>query len=423
MLKVHVILIAATLILIPVLVAAEPVKITGLLTLQQAVARVQAAGFEVRTSRGDAAMAAADAASARASLQPQIAVSAVALNANLPQLGMPIARQAYGSASLTIPLLAASTSASAHAAAANASAAATGVETTTNDAVLATVQAYRRVQLADAVVAVRQTAVQDQQDHLRLSQLRVSAGKAPRYVVIRDRAAVAGSQQGEEDARSERDQAQNDLAALLDYSMDSEISVEPLTMLGFEETQDALLIQALAASPALHAAEERVTAAQAALSAAHATYVPTASLSAQSYNGASSPELGHGGGQIQVTATLPIADGGNRAAGVARARGILERAVALRDQARLGVQRDVADAYRELLAAQRNLATAQAAQNDADEQLRIARLRDASGKGIELDILDALSVAATARESVLRAEGRYDNAIAALRHATGSQVT
>jgi multidrug efflux system outer membrane protein len=287
-----------------------------------------------------------------------------------------------------------------------------------NDAVFAAVQAYRKVQLADAVVVARQAAVADQATHLRVTEERITAGKAARYLALRDRAALASAQQAQEDAASERDRAALDLAALLDTA-DVAVAVEPLVQTAFSDTRDAAIARALRQRPSLLAAEQRLTAAQTGIAAARGLYRPTTVLTAQSYNGGSSPSLGHSGGQVQLTASLPLVDGGSRAAALTRAQAQYERALAVRDQARAETLRDVAAAWREFEAATRNLATAAAIQADAREQLRLVMLRQAAGKAIEAEVLDALSVAANARETVVRSIARYDVAIAAIQHAAG----
>lgn len=409
--------------LVPHAAGAASERIDGLLKLDQAIQRVGAVGFDVRVARSAAEIADSDAAAARAALRPQLGISANATDANLSQLGMPIARQGYGAASLTLPVLTPTLQRASHAAGLNARAASIAVAATVSDAVFQTVQAYRRAQLADAVLGARSVAVHDQEDHLRLSELRVASGKSPRYVLARDGAALAVAEQNQEDAAAERDEARNDLAAMLDASVDSQFTTEPLTPSSFADDRAAVAARALAQRPALAAAEQQVVAAEASLAAARGAYLPSAQLTAQSYNGGSTPYLGRAGGQVTLSATLPIADGGSRAAAVGRARGELERVTAMRDQMRKSAERDVANAFRELEAARRNLATAQAAQNDADEQLRVARVRESSGKGIELEVLDALAVASTARENALRALSRYDLAIAAIHHAAGDPST
>jgi outer membrane protein TolC len=403
---------------------AGPLIVKEPLTLAQAVSRVREAGFDVRIASAEAAMASADAATSRANLSPQLSLSGTAMSANLPQLGMPIARQVYGSANLSVPIVAIAALNAARAARASGLAASEAADMARADAVFIAVQAYRRAQLASAVLDARHAAVLDQQTHLHLTELKVEAGKAAPFLSARDRAAVASAMQMEENAAAERDEALNDLQALLDLSPDAPLAIaEILAPVAFSASREAMLSRALSQSPAVHAARDRMMAAQRSVAAAQSAFYPTATLNAQSYNGSSNPYLGSTGGQVGVTVTLPISDGGAHTAALAKARAQYDRASAVYDQTRANVQRDLSDAWRELQAAQRNMTTAAAAQVDANEQLRVAQLREQAGKAIELEVLDALAVAAAARESDLRATARYDNAVAAVHHAAGDQTT
>lgn len=402
----------------PAFAQPAPAPPAPVLTLAQALARARTAAFEVRIARADAALASADAASSRAALRPQLALSANALDANLPQLGMPVARQAYGAASLSVPISAPGSALGARAADLTALAARSGASAAANDAAFDAARAYRRIQLADAVLAARTAAVEGQQSHLRVTAQRVAAGKSARYLLARDRAALANAQQAREDAAAERDQAANDLAALLDLGSGA-LAVEALDRTPLSDTREAAAARALRQRPSLQAAEQRLTAAQTALAGARAAYRPSLAFSAQSYQGTSSPDLGRSGGQLELTASLPLADGGARGAAAAKARADYERTAAMRDQARAAVVRDVANAWREYEAAARNTTTAEAALADAQEQLRIARLREAAGKAIATEVLDALALAAAARETVARSVARYDVAVAAIHHAAG----
>lgn len=394
----------------------------GPLTLAAALARVDGANFYVRMARGAAVSAAGDAIAASASGRPLLALTGTAQDANLPQFGMPIARQAYASLTATVPLLAPSSVGNARASRAVGAAAQLDVETARNDAAFAVAQAYRRAQLAIALVDVRNIAVADQRRHLAVTQARIAGGKTPRYVALRDRAALAQSEQHEEDAAAERDKALADLATVLAYDPASPLTIaEPLARSPApDQTGDALVASALANQPDVHAAVQRAEAAKLAVRAARSAFEPNASLSAQSYNGGSTPNLGASGAQVSLALSLPVIDGGTRSGAVTKARGELERAEAALDQARATAARDAIDALRDLRAAQKNLATAAAAERDAEAQLGVARLREMAGKAIELEVLDALTVAATARESALRALAIYDVAIAALHHATGT---
>jgi outer membrane protein TolC len=394
----------------------------GPLTLAAALARVDGANFDVRMARGMAVSAAGDAAAAAASARPQVALGGTAAVANLPQFGMPVARQAYASLTATVPLFAPSSTGNARASRAAGEAAQLDVETARNDAAFAIAQAYRRAQLATALVQVRNTAVIDQREHLALTQVRIASGKTPRYVALRDRAALAQSEQQEEDAAAERDKALADLATVLAYDPASPLTIaEPLARAPApDQMEEALVASALANRPNVRAAVQRADAAELAVRAARAAYDPSASLSAQSYNGGSTPNLGTSGGQVSMALSLPVVDGGTRSGAMTKARGELERAKAALDQARATAARDAIDALRDVRAARTNLATAAAAERDAEAQLAVARLRESAGKAIELEALDALAVAATAREGALRALAVYDVAVAVLHHATGT---
>jgi outer membrane protein TolC len=405
----------------PAPAAADPLRWPGSLSLAQAVQRVESDGFDVGMALAEARGAAADAAAQRAASLPLIGVSGTASDVNLPQLGMMTARQSYVSASINVPLLNPAGWANAHAASLDAGAARQNLEAARTDAAFAVVAAYHRAQLAEGLVEVRATGVHDQEEHFRLTSLRVEAGKAPRYLIARDRAALAGSQQMLEDAKAERDRSLTDLAAVLDLDLDAPPALaEALVPWQLAEGREVWLART-EQRPDVAAVRSRWDAARTRIGAASAAYAPTLALSGQTYNGTSVPALGAAGGQIAATVTLPILDGGTRSAATHRAQADAERARIDYERTKVAARRDFLDAWREYEAARRNLTTADSAREDAEEQLRVARLREGVGKAIELEVLDALALAANARETALRALARYDDGIAAVRHAAGDR--
>ena len=399
---------------------ADPLQYNGSLTLNQAVARARDAGFEVRLSQADTESAQAQAKSARAQIAPQIGVAGTVLKADLAQLGMPVARQTYFSANAVVPIFAPSQWFAARAAGIAERGSEISVSEARNDAVYAVIQIYYRAQLARALVGARVVGVQAQQSHLSNTELRAALGKSARYLVARDRAALALAQQELEDASAQSDQALNDLKAALNYDMSSKLDLaDTLGVTPFSVTQSEALLRAQELRPAVLAARHQMEAAQLRVRASQAQFMPTIMGSVQTYSGSSSPALGATGYQVGVTANLPIIDGGTRSAAVAQALADVHRTQTFYEELRLFAQRDVLNAFRELRAASTNLNSARAVQIDARAQLRVAKLREASGKGINLEVLDALTVDANARESILSAITRYDNAVAAVRHATG----
>jgi len=402
----------------PALASAAPQAWNGTLTRAQAVARVAAAGFDVRTALAQADESAAQVSGARAALLPQISITGESLDANLPQFGMPVARQTYASFSGSLPIVQLAAAAGLRAAHSDSTASAFDLAAVRNDAALAAITLYDNAALAAGILQSREAALADQQANVARTELLVRVGRLPGYESARARAALADAQQSAEDEAAQRDEAFNALKVALDFDLSSALTLgDSLVPRPFGDSEQAALARALAQRPDLLAAAARVASAAAKLSQARAAYVPIVSVSAQTYNGSSSPQLGRVGSQVSVSASVPLFDGGARSALVRQATDESAKAQIAYERGRLTVQADVANAWRELEAARKNLETAQSARENADENLRVARLRQRAGKAIQLEVLDALSLAAGAREMVLRAEARYDLAVAGVRHA------
>lgn len=414
--------ILSALILAPSQSTAAPLLFSGQLSKSQAVARAVVAGFDIRGAQYDSAAAAARAAQARSALMPQLSVSGTGMDANLPQFGMPIARQTYVSATASLPILAFANSARARAESLNALAAADDALMTRNAAALAAYGAYDRAVLAAAIVQARVADVADQQVNTDLIALRVRVGKTARYQLVRAQAGLALARQAGEDADAERDQALNDLKVTLDFDLSSQLVLaDGLTAPVISDSLADLQARVLTQRPDVLAAQARIDAASAALRQAKSEYAPTAALSGQTYNGTSNPTLNGGGSEVSLSISLPLLDGGRRSAQVAEAVAGRDRAQVDYDRAALMAQADVANAWREMEAAQTNTQTTNSALSAALENLRVARLRERAGKGIQLETLDALSLLASARETVLRAQARLDLAVAGVRFAAGAR--
>lgn len=397
---------------------AAPQVWRGPLSRAQAIARATSAGFDVRMALADAASGRGQAVQQYSAVLPQVSISGNRTTANLPQFGMPIATQTYGSVTGTVPLINVAGYSAVRAGKLAADAAMADVDGAVNDAAFGAVRAYDRAVLGDAAAEAQQVAVSDQQSNVAFVELRVRAGKMPRYELERARAALAQTQQMAEDAAAERDEASNDLKALLDFDLSSNLVIPgQFSIPEYSDTLAGATQRAVVQRPAVRASRLKLAAARAALEQARAAYVPTATVTGQTYNGSSNPPLGGSGGEVGLSVSLPILDGGTRHGAVVVADAAVEKAQAEFERQQLMAQADVADAWRELDAARRNLQTAQAQVTEAAENLRVARLRQQAGKGIQLEVLDALAADASARLGVLEAQERYDVAIAGVHHA------
>ena len=404
---------------LPSLAWAEPLLWNGSLSQAQVIARARQS-FDAQLAELGAASAEAQARSARAGTLPQVWVSATAMNSSLVQLGMPAARQTYGSVNASVPIFTPQAWAAARAASLDASAARASAAMGMNEAVASAVQHYNAVALAEAIAEQRSSDVRDQQAHLTRTQQRVRAGAAPRYLIARDEAALAQAQQSQEDAKATAVRARHALDVLLDLDTAS----RPVVTLSapsptFAPDAAALERRAYAQRPDVLAAERKRKAALQRITSARSEYLPTISATAQTYNGVSNPALGGAGSQVGVSASLPLFDGGSRSADLQMAQVAYQRARIELDRTRLQAQANVLDAVRDLQAAQRNVATANSELANAKIELRITQVRERSGKGIELETLDALATLANAREDVLRAMARYNDSLAALHAAVG----
>ena len=412
-------LLILTLAALPAFASAAPLQWNGSLSQAQVEARARES-FDAQLAELSAATAEAQSRSARAVTQPQISVSATTMHSTLVQLGMPAARQTYGSLNATVPLFTPTAWSAARAATLDASAARADAAMGVNQAVARAVQQYDATALAEAIAEQRAIAVRDQQAHLTRTQQRVRAGADPRYLIARDEAALARAQQAQEDAKANEVRARHALEVLLDLDTNSQpiitLSAPSLT---FAPDAAALERRAYAQRPDVVAAERKRTAALKRMTSARSEYLPMISATAQTYNGVSNPALGGSGFQIGVSASLPLVDGGSRSADLQLAHVAYERARIELNQTRLQAQAEVLDAVRDLQAAQRNILTANAELASAQIELHITQLRERSGKGIELETLDALATVANAREDLLRATARYNDSLAALHGAVG----
>jgi len=223
-----------------------------------------------------------------------------------------------------------------------------------------------------------------------------------------------------EDAKADRDEATDDLEVILDMPIAASLTLsnalEPLPLGG---TLADFQRRAAAKRPSILAAQQRLLATDAQLTAARDRYLPNVVGAAQSYAGRSNPDLGARGYQLGITATLPIFDSGARKAASLQAQADVERARIALEQLRRSAERDVANAWYEYAAARRNLDLAHAQANATSVELRISMLRERTGKGIALETLAALNDDATARENVLRATARLNDAVISLHRAAG----
>ena len=125
---------------------------------------------------------------------------------------------------------------------------------------------------------------------------------------------------------------------------------------------------------------------------------------------------------VGLSASWNIFDGGITRAQVNQAEADLIRAQEVAAQTREQVQLDVQSAFLDLHAAERNIATTQAAVVLGEENLKIAQVRYAAGVGTNLEVMDASEKLLDARSSYFNSLYSYNVAKARLDRYMGVPV-
>ena len=275
----------------------------------------------------------------------------------------------------------------------------------------------------DALVAVAQARLTAEDEQVRVTQEKVSAGRSAPVDLLREQAEQADARQALLAARNDAALALIALKTALGVSQASEITLsDTLDGLAAEAplpaTLQEALLQADAHRPELAAAQRQVEAAQAGVSAARGEYAPQVYGVAMG-DAMTGAGVGRVGYTVGLTASLPLYDAGQRRADADGAKAKLDRARADALQARQTVDGQVAGAW---LTVQTATASGQAATAEvaaAREAYTLAILRYNAGKSVTAERLDALSALTRAQGTSAQAKADLVIARARLQAALG----
>lgn len=259
------------------------------------------------------------------------------------------------------------------------------------------------------------------QEMTRVARTQFEAGKGIEASVKRSEAELAGANVARAAAEGDEQNALLDLKAAMGVPLNSLIELElgsgpqppmdsPENLVAFALRHRTLLVSAVA----------RLQSSEADLRAAEGSGAPQL-YAVASVDTATRSTMS--GTAIGLTLRVPLADGGERRANVARARAIRDRAKFELAMARLSVERDVRKAFVDLRTAETNAVSAKAELDSAQIAYDIAVLRVSNGKGILVEQLDALGALSRAKADALKT--RYDREIASarLKRAAGQSLT
>ncbi len=291
------------------------------------------------------------------------------------------------------------------------------------DTVLQVKQAFYTLAQNERLVAVNESNVRNQQDHLALAQARLNAGMGLPSDVVRAQTAVSDAIFNLNVARNNAAISRVDLATAMGVDPRTPIQVsdqdEPITSV----TDVGQLVQsAQLKRPEVLQAQAGLLSARFAESAARNSNAP--SLAATLALSSRGTDALPGTDQLNIGATLTWSpfDSGLTAGRVKEARGQVDAARAALGSTRLAVTSDVSQAYLNLRTAEQRVTTADAEVANAQEGARLAEGRYRAGLGTFIDVTDAQSALLTARTNRVNAQTAVNQARSALSRAIGAAL-
>ncbi len=285
------------------------------------------------------------------------------------------------------------------------------------------VRGYFALRAIDAERALVQGTVGSYRDTLKLTERRHAAGDLPELEVARVRSELAANESEALALERQRAQVEHALALLIGEAPSNFTLASAEWAPAMPQVPAGVPSAVLARRPDIAAAQQALLAAQARVGIAQAAWWPSLSLTAS--GGQASPELsdllksGARTWGIGTLLALPVFDGGQRKAGIARAEAELTGAsVRLREQVLVAL-RDVEDE----LAATRLLAEQAEAQRRAvDAATRVSALAEAryrNGFVSQLELLDAQRSELRSRRQALQVRAARLQATVGLMRALG----
>jgi outer membrane protein TolC len=263
--------------------------------------------------------------------------------------------------------------------------------------------AYFQAVAADREAEIHREAISTFDDNLRVLGAQATIGVAPENDLLRGKLAIESERTAERAARSEAEQGRAALSSLTGLELSGTSLAEPT-----ERTPRQAGEAALDSSPLLDEARAELAAAEREADAVRAERSGHVTLSADAGALGVRPAdtFEHdGGGQFLVGFTVPLFDGGARAARLAAAVAAANSARAKLEEARRALRLSWARAEAEARRAREDAAAARRTVELAREHFELMRARHAGGGNVRLlDVLDALTQSVEAPLSEARAK-------------------
>lgn len=280
--------------------------------------------------------------------------------------------------------------------------------------------AYMALVTAEAVVAVREQALEQARTQLRAAEAGVRAGTVPQADVVRAQSQVATAEFNLIDARGTVDTRRSALLVLLNRPAGAAVRVVAPGAVPPMEVTAAQAADAALRRPEVRQAEADLRAAEAGLRAAQAAAGVAVSVDAG--YGVSLGSSAAGSWSTGISASVPLFDGGRLAAQVAAARAAVESAAVQLAQTRLQMQHQAQQALTQFATSLARATAADRAAAAAREAFRAAEGRYAAGVGTVVEVETARTELVSAEVALRQAQADQWTTLVALRRALGLPV-
>jgi TolC family type I secretion outer membrane protein len=295
-------------------------------------------------------------------------------------------------------------------------------DSTVQNVLLSTVQAFYQTQAARTALEAAQVSEQSAKESLAAALARYEAGTATPADKLSARTAYSQATLNRITAEGGYKKAQGTLANLLGMDADKEIFLAPAVNVtapkNFSANVNALIEQARQRRPNLQAAIAQVRAAQASTEAARAAEKPVISLSATNNHNFSDANNTHNSA-IGINVSIPIFSGYAPTYRTRAAEAQLDARNAQLDRLQLQIALEVWNEYQNLTTSTQTLQATADLLDSAEQSERATLGRYKAGMGSVLDVLNAQSALASARQQRIQALLNWNVSRAVLAQAMG----
>ncbi|HEV8338858.1 MAG TPA: TolC family protein [bacterium] len=306
---------------------------------------------------------------------------------------------------------------------AQAQAAADALAVTLADIALQTVQAYMNVITGGRLVTLREQAVTQARTQLAAAEANFRAGRVARADVVRAESSVATAEFDLLDARGQVENRRAALRTVMGAEPGAVVEVvAPPDPPGLEVSEAEARQRALQ-RPEVRRAEADVRAGEAGLAAAMIQGGVTATVDGRYVLVSSSTTTSTPGSwSVGIGVSMPLFDGGRRAAGVEQARANLDAARARLENTRFQMQQEAVLARIQALSAIAKVEAARRAALAAREAFNVAQGRYAAGVGTIVEVTTAQTELTAAEVALAQAAADRWTTTATLRRALALAV-